>query len=126
MGSSTCFVTNPAYPGRSSSSSILADPTRNRRRWKSEETDLNPNLWGRRLADSRSGNADTISAYMSNGAANMRFASMISLVTCMCVARPAAGADNPLVVEVWPGTAPDETDNIGAEKRLMSPELDRK
>jgi hypothetical protein len=36
-----------------------------------------------------------------------------------------AGADNPQVVEIWPGNVPDETDNIGAKKRRMSPELDR-
>jgi acetyl esterase/lipase len=31
-----------------------------------------------------------------------------------------------LVVELWPGNVPDETGNIGAEKSLMSPGLDRK
>jgi acetyl esterase/lipase len=38
----------------------------------------------------------------------------------------AVGADKPLVVELWPGKAPDETGNIGAEKVRMSPKLDRK
>jgi len=32
----------------------------------------------------------------------------------------------PLVVEIWPGTAPDENGNIGEEKFRMSPKLDRK
>jgi acetyl esterase/lipase len=36
------------------------------------------------------------------------------------------GQDVPLVVELWPGQAPDETDTIGAEKVVMSPKLDRK
>jgi acetyl esterase/lipase len=56
----------------------------------------------------------------------MRSASIVSLVTWLCVAGPAAGADNPLVVELWPGKVPDETGNIGAEKTRMSPRLDRK
>ena len=48
------------------------------------------------------------------------------LVTWLCVAWPVIAADNPLVVELWPGKVPDETGNIGAEKSLMSPKLDRK
>ena len=32
----------------------------------------------------------------------------------------------PLIVEIWPGTAPDESGNIGEEKFHMSPKLDRK
>ena len=43
-----------------------------------------------------------------------RFALMVSLVLSMCAAWPAFGADKPLVVEVWPGTAPEESGNIGA------------
>src|SRR5207302_8652457 len=35
-------------------------------------------------------------------------------------------AAQPLVVELWPGKVPDETGNIGAEKSLMSPKLDKK
>src|SRR5205823_7584196 len=42
------------------------------------------------------------------------------------LAWPAAGADKPLVVNLWPGKAPDETGSIGAEKIRMSPKLDRK
>ena len=44
----------------------------------------------------------------------------------LCVACPAIAADKPLVVELWPGKVPDEVGNIGAEKVVMSPELDRK
>jgi acetyl esterase/lipase len=51
----------------------------------------------------------------------MPFASTVSLVTCICL----ACADNPQVVEIWPGKVPNETDNIGAETLRMSPELDR-
>jgi acetyl esterase/lipase len=35
-------------------------------------------------------------------------------------------ADRPQVVELWPGEVPDEVGNIGAEKTLLSPRLDRK
>src|SRR5262249_5503894 len=55
-----------------------------------------------------------------------RFAGTVSLVTWLCVAWPAAGADQPQVVELWPGKVPDETGDIGAEKFLLSPKLDRK
>jgi len=56
----------------------------------------------------------------------MRFASTVCLVVSMCVAWPVAGADDPLVVEIWPGKVPDESGNIGPEKFLMSPKLDHK
>src|SRR6266851_3868142 len=60
------------------------------------------------------------------GATIMRFAWTVSLAICLCAAWPVGGADNPLVVELWPGKVPDETGNIGAEKFVMSPKLDRK
>jgi len=44
----------------------------------------------------------------------------------MCVTWPVIGADNFKVVEIWPGTAPDESGNIGPERVRMSPALDRK
>ena len=56
----------------------------------------------------------------------MRLAPAFCLVTCLCVVRSAVAADNPLVVELWPGKVPDEAGNIGAEKVVMSPKLDRK
>jgi acetyl esterase/lipase len=51
---------------------------------------------------------------------------MVSLVISICAAWPTLGADEPMVVEVWPGTPPDESGNIGEEKVHMSPKLDRK
>ncbi len=56
----------------------------------------------------------------------MRLASMISLVMGMWVMGPATGAENPQVVEIWPGTPPEETGNIGAEMVRLSPKLDHK
>jgi len=47
-------------------------------------------------------------------------------LTACCLAGPVIAADQPLVVELWPGKIPDEIGNIGAEKFLMSPKLDRK
>ena len=44
----------------------------------------------------------------------------------MSLVWPAAAADNPLVIELWPGKAPDETGSIGPERGLMSPALDQK
>ena len=41
-------------------------------------------------------------------------------------AAPVSGNEGPLVVGLWPGTAPDETGNIGPERVRMSPKLDRK
>src|SRR5262249_62071839 len=55
----------------------------------------------------------------------LRFAWTVSLVGCLALAGSAAGADNPLVVELWPGKVPDEAGDIGPEKSLMSPKLDR-
>jgi acetyl esterase/lipase len=54
----------------------------------------------------------------------MRFTFTVCLVASMCVAWPVAGADDSLVVEIWPGKVPDESGNIGPEKLLMSPKLD--
>ena len=56
----------------------------------------------------------------------MRFASTLSWVTLMCIAYPVVGADHPSIVEIWPGTVPDETGDIGAERIRMSPRLDRR
>src|SRR5439155_24171797 len=69
-----------------------------------------------------------------------RIASALSLVTWLCVASPVLAADKPLatarsqtgvgergvVVELWPGKAPDETGKIGAEYVRMLPKLDKK
>ena len=55
-----------------------------------------------------------------------RIVAAVSLITWLCVAWPAAAADKPLVVELWPGKVPDETGTIGPEKVRMSPKLTRK
>lgn len=55
----------------------------------------------------------------------MRFTLMVFLVVSTCAAWPTIGAEMPLVVEVWPGAAPEESGNIGEEKVLMSPRLSR-
>jgi len=74
-----------------------------------------------------------------------RIASTVPLVLCLCAASSEAplvprfsivadesgrsgqaSADKPLVVELWPGKAPDETGDIGAETVRMSPKLDKK
>jgi acetyl esterase/lipase len=55
-----------------------------------------------------------------------RLATMVSVFFWFCVAEPAGRADKPLVIELWPGKAPDETGNIGPETVRMSPKLDRK
>ena len=51
---------------------------------------------------------------------------LVLLVTLSCAAWPIVGADLPLVVELWPGEAPDESASLGAERTRMSPKLDRK
>jgi acetyl esterase/lipase len=63
----------------------------------------------------------------------MRCAWVVPLVIGVCVAWPLAGDDKPValdekpvVLELWQGKVPDETGDIGAEKSLMSPKLDRK
>jgi acetyl esterase/lipase len=56
----------------------------------------------------------------------MRFKSIMSLVIAVSVAWPAVRADKPVVVEIWPGNAPEESGDIGEETVRMSPELDRK
>ncbi len=56
----------------------------------------------------------------------MRLASRFSWIIWLCIASPGGAAENPQVVELWPGAVPDETGNLGAERSLMSPRLDRK
>jgi acetyl esterase/lipase len=50
---------------------------------------------------------------------------VLCLAVGVCLASRAAGADRPLVVEIWPGKVPEETGAIGPEKVVMSPRLDR-
>jgi acetyl esterase/lipase len=56
----------------------------------------------------------------------MQWTWIISLVVSFGQALPVAAADKPLVVNLWPGKAPDEIGKIGAEKVLLSPKLTRK
>lgn len=56
----------------------------------------------------------------------MRLLLMVSVMMSMCAAWQAAGAEEPLVVEIWPGTAPDENGDIGDEIVRMSPKLNHK
>lgn len=51
---------------------------------------------------------------------------IVFLLYGLCLASPALGADKPMVVELWPAKAPDETDNIGPERVRMSPKLTKK
>jgi acetyl esterase/lipase len=55
-----------------------------------------------------------------------RIAATASLILGLCLTVPVVGADPPLVVELWPGPAPEEPGTIGAERVRMSPKLDRK
>jgi acetyl esterase/lipase len=73
-----------------------------------------------------------------------RIALMVSLIFCLLMALSvctsplllfvAEGSDDaqeasigkPLVIDLWPGKAPDETGDIGAETVQMSPKLDKK
>ncbi len=48
------------------------------------------------------------------------------MLLAMCLPGPMLAAEKPQVVDVWPGTPPDEPGTIGAEKVVMSPKLDRK
>src|SRR5437016_3796424 len=57
-------------------------------------------------------------------AAFRRLASSLLLVWLSAL--PIIGEEPPLVVEIWPGRAPEESGNIGAERIVMSPRLDRK
>jgi acetyl esterase/lipase len=60
---------------------------------------------------------------------------LVFLIASLCAVWPSVAADiptvpnphtgGPLVVELWPGAAPDETGNIGLEKTRLSPKLDR-
>jgi acetyl esterase/lipase len=56
----------------------------------------------------------------------MRVAWTVFVIAWMGAPGPAIGASQPLVIELWPGRAPDETGSPGAERVLMSPKLDRK
>ncbi len=45
----------------------------------------------------------------------MRLTLMVSVLISICTTLPAVGAAEPLVVNIWPGAAPEEPGNIGSE-----------
>lgn len=55
----------------------------------------------------------------------LRFALPLSLIVGCIASSTAFAADQPQVVELWPGKPPDETAAIGAEKVVMSPKLSK-
>jgi acetyl esterase/lipase len=57
---------------------------------------------------------------------NQRFTATLSMIAWLCVVWPVVGEGHPLVVDLWPGRVPQENRDIGAERSLMSPKLDRK
>jgi acetyl esterase/lipase len=50
---------------------------------------------------------------------------MLSRAALLCAAWPTLGANPPLVVQVWPDQAPDESGKILVERTLLSQKLDR-
>src|SRR5437588_100370 len=62
----------------------------------------------------------------SHGTTMKRLAAVVSMLASLGAAQPVAGGEKPLIVELWPGGAPEEPGTIGPEKVVMSPKLDRK
>ena len=56
----------------------------------------------------------------------LSMAAVCSVLAADPPSAPKSGDSLPLVVDLWPGTAPDETGDIGPERIRMSPKLDRK
>ncbi len=63
---------------------------------------------------------------VNEGGTMRRLASRLLIIAGLCTGGPVLAQDKPLVVELWPGQVPDEVGNIGEEKVVMSPKLDRK
>src|SRR5579859_2001851 len=55
-----------------------------------------------------------------------QIAALVSLILLLCYFEAGAETKTPLVIDLWPGKAPDETAKIGLEKVVMSPKLDKK
>jgi acetyl esterase/lipase len=55
-----------------------------------------------------------------------RIAAVVFLIPWLGVAWPSAGADRPMVVELWPDKVPDELTTAGPEKVLSSPKPTKK
>ena len=56
----------------------------------------------------------------------MRHSRTLYLFLFIALASAAFAVDIPIVVNLWPGKVPDETINMGPERVVMSPALDRK
>jgi acetyl esterase/lipase len=56
----------------------------------------------------------------------MRRVPAFSWVVWLCVGWTAAAAEEPQVVELWPGPVPDETGDLGAEKTRLSQKMSAK
>ena len=56
----------------------------------------------------------------------MRFAFMVCLAVWLWSACPAVGVESPQVIQLWPGTPPEEPGTIGEERVRLSPKLDHK
>jgi acetyl esterase/lipase len=56
----------------------------------------------------------------------LSMAAVCSVLAADPPSAPKSGDTVPLVVDLWPGTPPDETGDIGPERVRMSPKLDRK
>jgi acetyl esterase/lipase len=56
----------------------------------------------------------------------MKRAAALILLAVTALARGVAADEKPLIVELWPGKAPDETTEIGPERVRMSPQSDKK
>jgi acetyl esterase/lipase len=56
----------------------------------------------------------------------MRFVLMLLVYATLILTCSKVGAAEPQVVEIWPGTPPDEPGTIGAETTRMSPKSERK
>jgi len=54
----------------------------------------------------------------------MKLAVLVSLLAAMDLTWPAIAADNPQVLDLWPGKVPDEDGGIGPERFRMSPQSD--
>lgn len=55
-----------------------------------------------------------------------RLLALVCLAGGLALAYPLAAADDPAVVPLWPGKAPDEPEDIGPEWHRRSPQLTRK
>ncbi len=55
----------------------------------------------------------------------MRRSSTFFLILCVDLAWAIVAAESPQVLKIWPGKVPDPSGNLGEERIVMSPKLDR-